>query len=137
MWTVLILGIAFSLVDVFYLVWLVESQEWSSVSHPKQENTTNYYDRKPEAAAAALSYKETSKLQIFEILRRAGIDPFEDLDNTTIAALPTWDEVVKMYGEKPVIHGLDQCDRFQNRTLGLGFVSTAGKKVILEGNSIE
>jgi hypothetical protein len=55
------------------------------------------------------------KSPIIQILREAGID---DIDNETLAALPTWKEVTRLYGSKPRIHGLEtsSCRAFQQHS---------------------
>jgi hypothetical protein len=49
------------------------------------------------------------KTRLVELLLRAGKDvTLEDCRN-----LPTWREVVSLYGEEPVIHGLDTCKDYR------------------------
>lgn len=65
-----------------------------------------------------------SREPILRILREAG---FDDIDEETIETLPTWDEVTKLYGDRPRIYGLDQCQQFRNHSdEGDHFVGTAG-----------
>lgn len=47
---------------------------------------------------------------ILDILREAGIHEF---DAATVAKLPTWDQVEKLYGNGPAIYGLDTCETFR------------------------
>jgi hypothetical protein len=49
--------------------------------------------------------------ELLAILEDAGV---EDIDAASIAKLPTWSQVVKLYGDKPVVYGLDTCERFRN-----------------------
>ena len=53
------------------------------------------------------------KSPILQILREAGID---DIDNETLAILPTWKEVTRLYGLKPRIYGLETCKAFQQHS---------------------
>lgn len=50
---------------------------------------------------------------ILQILKEAGID---DIDNETLAILPTWKEVTRLYGLKPRIYGLDSCESFRKHS---------------------
>lgn len=49
---------------------------------------------------------------IMAILRDAGIG---NLLPTEIMTLPTWEQVVGLYGDEPVIIGMEQCETFQRR----------------------
>ena len=67
------------------------------------------------------------KEKIIDLITRAGVhlDPVEDEE--LIRDLPLWSDVVNLYGDKPVIHGLEQCQVFQNHSDRADhFVSTAG-----------
>lgn len=52
------------------------------------------------------------KERILALIKEAGVS----VDDELIAKLPTWDKVVAMYGDQPVVYGLEQCERFQNET---------------------
>jgi hypothetical protein len=56
--------------------------------------------------------KDQDKGPILLLLKEAGID-LDDLDQTVIDSLPLWSTVVKLYGDKPRIVGLDTCEAFQ------------------------
>lgn len=60
-----------------------------------------------------LTVEEASKgrEQLLAILRDADVT---DIDAASIARLPTWEKVVSLYGEGPVIYGLDTCKSFRN-----------------------
>jgi hypothetical protein len=117
MWTILLVGLCFSLVDVFYMVYLMDRREIRNGSHVTPT----------ENAIARPGVEESSdKDPILALLRRGGIDPSQ-LDAETMEALPSWDEVVTLYGPKPIIHGLDECQSFQDATQKVGFVGTAGE----------
>jgi hypothetical protein len=49
---------------------------------------------------------------LLEILRDAGVT---DVDASSIAMLPTWDQVLQLYGDGPVVYGLDTCADFRQR----------------------
>jgi hypothetical protein len=97
-------------------------------SPPKLEDkplteSSNFVRESRNHTAGSLADKKP----ILDLLARAGIkvDPEEDKD--LIQELPTWSEVVELYGPKPVIYGLEECDRFQHRSDPADhFVSTAG-----------
>uniref|UniRef100_A0A7R9ZST0 Sulfotransferase domain-containing protein n=1 Tax=Craspedostauros australis TaxID=1486917 RepID=A0A7R9ZST0_9STRA len=64
---------------------------------------------------------------ILKMLSEAGVhvDPINDKE--LYDELPTWEEVVGLYGDKPVIYGLDRCQPFQDHSDRADhFVSTAG-----------
>jgi hypothetical protein len=60
-----------------------------------------------------LRYPEClGKKKLLEIVYTVG--GAELLDNSSICLdLPTWDEVASLYGDKPIIHGLDSCQRYR------------------------
>jgi hypothetical protein len=64
-------------------------------------------------ADAELSLEEVKKgrEELLAILEDAGVT---DIDAASIAKLPTWSQVRKLYGDKPVVYGLDTCERFRN-----------------------
>ncbi|KAL3799562.1 hypothetical protein HJC23_008689 [Cyclotella cryptica] len=48
--------------------------------------------------------------KIADILRTARVE----IDEETASRLPTWEDVVSQYGEKPIIHGLEKCETYRN-----------------------
>jgi len=67
------------------------------------------------------------KEPIIKLIQNAKVpfDPLVDID--LLQDLPTWSEITGMYGEKPVIHGLDMCEPFRTHSDPADhFVSTAG-----------
>ncbi|CAB9523102.1 expressed unknown protein [Seminavis robusta] len=48
---------------------------------------------------------------IIRVLKEAGI---QDFDAATVAKLPMWEQVEKLYGKGPVVYGLDTCEAFRN-----------------------
>jgi hypothetical protein len=57
------------------------------------------------------------KEPLLKLLREAGII---NIELEVIALLPTWDQVVQLYGSEPRIIGLDTCVDYQERTAALG-----------------
>ena len=117
LWTILLVGLLFSLVDVFYIVNLMDR-----IEIPNRRQVT------PQVTPIAGPDTEliNEKGYILDLLRRGGIDP-SILDAGTLKALPSWDEVVTLYGPEPIIYGLDRCHSFQDDTNKLGFVGSAGE----------
>ena len=121
MWTILLAGLLFSLADVFYMVWLVD------------RHSAAQGNRAPVPAAAIKQPREVllrEKQRILDLIDRAGIDS-SNLDDQTLEDLPSWEEVVRLYGPKPIIYGLDRCQQFQETTKKLGFIGTAGAFVLV------
>ena len=55
------------------------------------------------------------KGQLLEILTQAGYDLEDgDLDQETLDGLPTWTQVLRLYGSEPKIYGLEKCEDFRN-----------------------
>lgn len=130
LWTVLVVGLLLSLVDVCYMIWLVDRHTndaavvESPVASPAQKETSEQVVSKDDPSTNRHSSSD-NKGPILEILKRAGIDSSQ-LDEETMEALPTWDGIVKLYGAKPIVYGLDRCETFQAETKKLGFIGTAG-----------
>ena len=62
--------------------------------------------------------------RLVEILEDAGL---EDIDIPTILSLPKWSDVTRLYGDGPVIIGLDRCEDFRNNfPLDDASIGTAG-----------
>lgn len=74
-------------------------------------HSNRLYDDALRHGYTALDDKE----RIFEILQQAGLD-IDDFDQETIDELPTWTQVTSLYGQKPYIIGLEQCDDFVDAT---------------------
>jgi len=53
------------------------------------------------------------KVRVLQILRDAGVT--EETLQQSMDQLPTWNQVVQQYGDKPVIVGLDSCPVFRQR----------------------
>eukprot|EP00934_Nitzschia_sp_Nitz4_P008239 Nitzschia sp. Nitz4//scaffold37_size175936//13709//17211//NITZ4_002025-RA/size175936-snap-gene-0.253-mRNA-1//-1//CDS//3329549725//8229//frame0 len=73
-----------------------------------------------------MTYEEAihGRERLVGILNDAGV---EELDTETVLSLPTWKSVTKLYGEEPVIIGLETCERFRNTIpLDDASIGTAG-----------
>jgi hypothetical protein len=84
-----------------------------SITQIKKEDLVGIGDDKVEEAGDNLSLEEVKKgrEELLAILQDAGV---EDIDAASIAKLPTWSQVRKLYGDKPVVYGLETCERFRN-----------------------
>jgi hypothetical protein len=87
-----------------------------SITQIKKEDLVGIGDDKVQSEKDGdtdISMEEVRKgrEELLAILEDAGV---EDIDAASIAKLPTWSQVVKLYGEKPVVYGLDTCERFRN-----------------------
>jgi hypothetical protein len=77
-------------------------------------------------ADADITYEDAIKgrEELMDLLQDAGV---EELDIETILMLPKWSSVTKLYGEGPVVVGLDTCERFRNTAaLDDASIGTAG-----------
>jgi hypothetical protein len=84
-----------------------------SITQIKKEDLVGIGDDKVESETANLSLEEVKhgREELLAILRDAGVD---DIDAESIAKLPTWKQVTALYGDKPVVYGLDTCQRFRD-----------------------
>jgi hypothetical protein len=80
--------------------------EESSVEHEENTTTGHTVEKTKDDS------KDQDKGPILLLLKEAGID-LDDLEQTVIDSLPLWSTVVKLYGDKPRIVGLDTCEAFQ------------------------
>ncbi|KAG7368441.1 hypothetical protein IV203_031184 [Nitzschia inconspicua] len=132
----LMAGIALSLIDVLYIMRHLDTQHdnssWSS---------TNARVKKPTLLNQAnVTAMLKAKGPILDLIRDAGIsfDPVEDAD--LLEELPDWADVVKMYGDKPVLYGINEenCQRFQHQSdpgehmLGVAGTFNSGTNLMAE-----
>ena len=50
------------------------------------------------------------KEQLVELLRGTGVT---DIDDEAVRLLPTWEQVTDLYGDGPMVYGLEQCEAFR------------------------
>ena len=96
-----------------------------SITSIKKEDLKGLVDEMPDNIEA-ITYEEAIKgrEQLVEILNDAGV---EELDVPTILSLPKWSSVAKLYGDGPVVVGLDTCQRFRETIpLDDASIGTAG-----------
>lgn len=81
----------------------------------KQDLEEMGFSKEKIAAVEHLTHEEAikGKERLVDILNEAGIT---DVDPAAIAMLPKWSSVTKLYGDKPVILGLERCEEFRSQT---------------------
>jgi hypothetical protein len=63
--------------------------------------------------STSLAQARQGKEPLIEILKDAGVN---DIDFATLRQLPKWSAVQELYGEGPIVFGLDQCQTFRDST---------------------
>lgn len=73
------------------------------------------YDLKKIDSLGNITHDEAIKgrERLVDILHEAGI---VEIDPEAVAVLPKWSSVVELYGDKPVILGLERCEEFRSQT---------------------
>ena len=66
------------------------------------------------------------KEKLLEIFVKAGLADLMDDEDMLCDELPTWAEVSSLYGDEPVIYGLESCQRYRDK---LAAFRQAGRKV--------
>jgi hypothetical protein len=111
------------ILNVLYLTRLQESEHdaWSVVGVRQLQTSTGDAKKPPELPSASKDVAVTEqhfppgKERVLELLREAGIT---NLDNSTVAALPTWNEISQLYGsQSPIVYGLDTCASYRENVL--------------------
>ncbi|CAJ1965928.1 unnamed protein product [Cylindrotheca closterium] len=145
LWTVLVVGLIFCVLDVGYIMYFVEyhpdlwadlPNRFNAVLPPKLtplKTQKPVLNRQVESKDGSLNADaDTAKMiqekqPIIKLIQDANV-PFDPLvDTELLNDLPTWSEITGMYGEKPVIHGLEMCEPFRTHSDPADhFVSTAG-----------
>lgn len=91
----------------------------------KKEDLKGLVENLPEDMDS-VTYEDAIKgrERLVEILNDAGV---EELDVPTILSLPKWSQVTKLYGDGPVVIGLETCERFRETIpLDDASIGTAG-----------
>ena len=72
------------------------------------------YSKAEIKAIEGITYDKAIKgrERLVDLLHEAGID---EIDPEAIAVLPKWSDVQKLYGDKPVILGLERCKEFRSQ----------------------
>jgi len=117
----------------YYLLQHVNSSQNTKPFEPLSTNRSSHVATAQVLLLRGLQTKNNAtsvrvgKERIFKLLAGAGIN---NIDDDTARQLPTWRQVVELYGAKPIIHGLQDsttCQSFQTHSPKQNhFVSTAG-----------
>jgi hypothetical protein len=126
----LAIGILLALLDALYLMKHLElsssGSSWSlaaktgiqSLSSTLRQQEQEPANKKVVLTDANITAMLKAKGPILDLIRQANItfDPVEDAD--LLDELPDWDDVVRMYGPKPVLYGINEgnCQRFQQQS---------------------
>lgn len=98
------------------------------LSLPSQQSqsknkTTQIVDMKVQEGENNDIVSDTSLRSLEEILERAKVEVTEEIKKE----LPPREDILSMYGSKPIIMGLDRCETFRNTIAkGDGFIGPAG-----------
>mmetsp|Transcript_29644 Transcript_29644/g.62856 ORF Transcript_29644/g.62856 Transcript_29644/m.62856 type:complete len:525 (-) Transcript_29644:62-1636(-) len=92
--------------------------------------------RKPKKSRAELENEETygADEHIVKILHSANVE----IDQELAGQLPTWDDVVSLYGDKPIINGLEMCEPYreavkpEDRMIGPAGMFNTGTNLLFE-----
>ena len=72
--------------------------------------------------------------RITAILQAANIE----VDDETVSQLPSWDDAVSLYGENPIIYGLDTCEKYrqtvkpEDRMIGPAGIFNTGTNLLFQ-----
>lgn len=120
-WTILVIGLVFCVADICYIIYFVDrypdllAKTVSRLTPAKP--LTPIRTHPPNLTHELDTSKELEdKAPILNLLRDAGVPLHPEKDKELLDELPTWKEVTSLYGDKPVIYGLDMCEEFQNRS---------------------
>lgn len=122
LFTILLLGLAFCLVDVLYLFIATHNQDDNSPalaaadgrqsSQVEGDHTAHQHKANLGSPLHQSNKNNDGKSRILDIIRDAGL--YNKVTPEVLEQLPTWDQVIDLVGPEPQIHGLDTCQAFQN-----------------------
>ncbi len=101
-----------------------QSQQSKQSQQSQSKNkTTQIVDMKVQEGENNDIVSDTSLRSLEEILERAKVEVTEEIKKE----LPPREDILSMYGSKPIIMGLDRCETFRNTIVkGDGFIGPAG-----------
>lgn len=88
---------------------------YTPITSVKKEDLLDMgYDKAAINALGNITYDKAiqGRERLVDILHEAGI---EEIDPEVIAFLPEWSDVQNLYGDKPVILGLERCEEFRSQ----------------------
>jgi len=143
LWTILLLGVGFCLVDFLFLFAASHYQniphmkQWNGQEAEEESSDSNSNAGKEGSATESVMVQEKGnkkendigdKHKVFSIIMNAGMSSSLKEEGVK-EKLPTWQQVVDRLGPAPRIYGLDSCDTFRssfNGELKDAFVAVAG-----------
>ena len=109
------------ILNILYLTRLQESEHnaWGVVGVRQLQTSIIKAKNPPEPPSVGSDveveqqYFSPGKERVLALLREAGI---ANLDNSTVAVLPTWNEISQLYGgsQSPIVYGLDTCASYRD-----------------------
>jgi hypothetical protein len=122
LWSMLLIGLLLCLADVAYILRYVDSRNDAATGMvPPPFHVRAKLKRLPSPGRLQL---RKGKERVLQIIEDAGLGY---VDDETLEELPTWQQIVDLYGPEPLIYGLEQCEVFQKHSPAFEhFVSTAG-----------
>lgn len=142
----LAIGVVLSLIDALFIMKHLERTN-SAMSSSSSSSANLHHDqqqlsekKKTVLSDANITALLKAKGPILDLIREADIsfDPVEDAD--LLEELPDWDDVVRMYGDKPVLYGINEgnCERFRQHSdpgdhlLGVAGTFNSGTNLMAE-----
>ena len=104
--------------------------------HKKKSSTHNMISGTTNNTATNIQQQNKPQIdeRIAAILQAANIE----VDDETVLQLPSWDDAVSLYGEKPIIYGLDTCEKYrqtvkpEDRMLGPSGIFNTGTNLLFQ-----
>jgi hypothetical protein len=146
LWTFLLVGLVFTMIDTAYIVRFVlnhhahephddpkaqQLHKLQLLHNSQQQQFTDstarqQHDSKESLRILKIIQNEPDRIPILQLLQDAQVD-MTMIDPIKLAQLPKWSDIAALYGSEPVFVGLDTCRTFQESpNPAEHFVSTAG-----------
>ncbi|EED89341.1 predicted protein [Thalassiosira pseudonana CCMP1335] len=113
---------------------LLHLSDWRDV----EKKTKALRDWKKIASEKKSLVKETSYYNVDDRIAKILESAMTQIDEETAAKLPKWQDIVSMYGEKPIIHGLETCEPYretvppENRMTGPAGLFNTGTNLLFQ-----
>jgi len=91
-----------------------------------------------ESVKTPLVQKDQQYRGIDERISKILISANAEVDEETLSKLPTWDDVISQYGEKPIIYGLETCEAYrqsvkpEDRMIGPAGIFNTGTNLLFQ-----
>jgi hypothetical protein len=112
-------GIFLSLIQVFDPFQLQSSDDFQQLSqnNPVRNSLQEFHDGRDlmRSSSGNLTLDQVSigREPILDLLKEAGV---RDLSVGRIQTLPTWSQVVELYGDETIVLGADRCEEYRRKT---------------------